>query len=129
MATPMAPEYRARIHVGSHPDTGEASLVVVIETLREFTSFAYELSLTAKSSSQGLQIHIGGLTVPSVSRPYAGPARGVVYVPQPGVTDLRCSFHVKKRIDSCTLAIAEDAVHVRIDTESAGVVLIEPGIA
>ena len=123
----MAPEYRARIHMGEHPDTGEAALVVLVETLREFTSFAYELSLTAKSTPHGLRIHIGGLTVPSVTRPYAGPARGVVYVPQPGASALRCSFHVKKRIDTCTLDIAHGEVHIHIESETAGVVLIEPG--
>lgn len=55
-------------------------MVAIVETVREFTSFGYQLTLTSvpAPSQTGVEVRIGGITLPTVGRPQPGPARGRV---------------------------------------------------
>lgn len=68
------PEYRLRVF-RAHGDRKNA-VAVVIETVKEFVSFPYEVLLSDERSSTGVEIKILGLHAPRSVMPGTGHARG-----------------------------------------------------
>lgn len=122
------PEYRVSMTAATHPQTGEPVLFVQIETVREFSSFAYELAVDVVVSNAGatIDLHLGGLTVPRIGRPQPGPARARAYIPQPPTGTVDCTFHVKKRTDGFRLTWTDGALRVE-QLAVSGVVQLSVG--
>ncbi|HLP29480.1 MAG TPA: hypothetical protein VK147_12625 [Candidatus Didemnitutus sp.] len=76
----------------TEPDSKRALLALRVRTVREFTSFGYEIGLTNRSapSKNEYGVEIGGLSVPRVSTPVAGGARSSISLVMPvdGTYDL-----------------------------------------
>lgn len=86
------PEYRLRVF-HHHPETGKHSVAVVIETLKEFVSFRYEVLLEDQRIENEIHIRILGLHAPVSVMPGTGPARGIrFYTTLSGPA----TIHVKK---------------------------------
>lgn len=76
----------------TEPDTKRVLLAIRVRTVREFTSFGYEIGLTNRSapSKNEYGVEIGGLSLPRVTMPVTGGARSsiVVGMPTDGTYDL-----------------------------------------
>lgn len=129
MSTPPEPEYRARILQTTHPESGDRVLSIHIETVREFTSFAYQLSVKVETSSSGAvaDVHIGGLTIPPVGRPQPGPARSQVYLPEPPTGSLLCRFHVKKQASDVLVHCDGQGLRLEPSGRQDTVIVVESG--
>lgn len=88
----VEPEYILRVFHFRH-ETGKKSVAVVLETVKEFVSFNYEVLLDDHRAEKEVHLKILGLHTPVSIMPGTGPARGVrFYTPLSG----NVSFHVKK---------------------------------
>lgn len=69
-------EYIIEVGAATDRETKERMLVVRVRTTREFTSFAYEitLNLTFSEASKHVHLEVGGLSIPSVMMPSNGGA-------------------------------------------------------
>lgn len=129
MSIAPEPEYRVRIQRATHPESGAEAVVIDFQTTREFTSFAYQLSVRTETSSSGevADLYIGGLTIPPVGRPQPGPARARIYLPEPPTGVMRCRIHVKKHVSDVRVRLVEDGVVLeRMDGEHS-VVAVDVG--
>jgi hypothetical protein len=70
------PEYA--LHIFHHNDerTGKSSVVILVRTIKEFTSFNYEILLNASMTERTIQVKILGLRTTPLIMPGIGPARG-----------------------------------------------------
>lgn len=73
---PREPEYRLRVFPAKDPESQKAGIAVVVETIKEFVSFHYELLLSDKREKNSITLHILGLNAPRSVMPGVGPARG-----------------------------------------------------
>lgn len=69
------PEYLLRVF-HHHNEAGKPSVAVVVETLKEFVSFRYEVLLELQRTENEILIKILGLHAPVSVMPGTGPARG-----------------------------------------------------
>jgi hypothetical protein len=69
-------EYIVEVAAEIDAETREQMLVLRVTTTREFTSFAYDISLQLRlnESEKHLHLEIGGLSIPSVMMPSTGGA-------------------------------------------------------
>ncbi|MFN4984902.1 MAG: hypothetical protein ACK5BQ_10050 [Ignavibacteria bacterium] len=69
-------EYIVEVETGVDKDTRMPTLVVRVTTAREFTSFAYEISLelSVDHAAKTMHLEVGGLSIPSVMMPSKGGA-------------------------------------------------------
>lgn len=69
-------EYLIEVDTEIDAETKERMLVVRVTTSREFTSFAYDitLNLTLDQASKQVHLEVGGLSIPSVMMPSKGGA-------------------------------------------------------
>jgi hypothetical protein len=69
-------EYIVEVTTEIDAETREQMLVLRVTTTREFTSFAYDISLqlSVNESEKKLHLEIGGLSIPSVMMPSTGGA-------------------------------------------------------
>jgi len=74
------PEYLIRVF-HYHPEAGKPVIAVVIETLKEFVSFMYEVLLEDQRTGNDITIKIMGLHAPVSVMPGTGPARGKRFYP------------------------------------------------
>ncbi|HEY6952716.1 MAG TPA: hypothetical protein VI758_09935, partial [Bacteroidota bacterium] len=58
------PEYTLHVFHGSRPETNEAVTAFVVETVREFVSFNYEIPLESVIDGTSISLRIHGLRVP-----------------------------------------------------------------
>ena len=70
------PEYRLRVFHYTDERTRKSGIAVVIETLKEFVSFAYEVLLEDRQENRTTTLRILGLHAPLSVMPGVGPARG-----------------------------------------------------
>lgn len=73
------PEYTFHILYTKHPETGTAVTAFIVQTVREFVSFKYEIPLVSKIEGQQIHVRIHGLRVPENLVPGKGQARGTIY--------------------------------------------------
>ncbi len=71
------PEYA--LHVFHHEDerTGKSSVAFLVRTVKEFTSFNYEILLEASIAERTIRLKILGLRTTPLIMPGIGPARGM----------------------------------------------------
>lgn len=74
------PEYRLRVF-HFRDEGGKRSVAVVIETLKEFVSFRYEVLLEDQQTENEIRLRILGLHAPVSVMPGIGPARGIRFYP------------------------------------------------
>jgi len=69
-------EYIVEIATGLDNDTRKPAVIVRVSTTREFTSFAYDISLelSVDHSAKSVHLEVGGLSIPSVMMPAKGGA-------------------------------------------------------
>lgn len=70
------PEYRLRVFPYTDERTRTAGTAVVVETVKEFVSFSYEVLLEDHLDGQTVSLKILGLHAPVSVMPGVGPARG-----------------------------------------------------
>lgn len=70
------PEYRLRIFRYTDERTRKKGVAVVVETVKEFVSFAYEVLLEDQQEGRVITLKILGLHAPVSVMPGVGPARG-----------------------------------------------------
>ncbi|MBI4418176.1 MAG: hypothetical protein HY563_05320 [Ignavibacteriales bacterium] len=70
-------EYRLRAFPVTDAESGHTSLALVVETIKEFVSFHYEVLLSDTREKNQVTLHILGLHAPSSVMPGVGPARGI----------------------------------------------------
>ncbi len=76
------PEYTLHILRTTNRETGEAVTAIVVQTVREFISFKYELPLESTIEGTVINLKIHGLRVPENLVPGKGRARGAVLLPK-----------------------------------------------
>ncbi len=74
-------------------ETGRESTVIVVETVKEFVSFHYEVLLEDEIVERKIRLRILGLHTPVSVMPGTGPARGVRWYPR---MKGNISVHVRK---------------------------------
>lgn len=69
-------EYIIEIETGVDNETRRPLVVVRVTTTREFTSFAYDISLdlSVDEAAKKMHLEVGGLSIPSVMMPSKGGA-------------------------------------------------------
>lgn len=69
-------EYIVELGTGIDKDSRQPTVVVRVTTSREFTSFAYEISLdlAVDHTAKTMHLEVGGLSIPSVMMPSKGGA-------------------------------------------------------
>lgn len=72
------PEYTLHIFQASNPETNEAVTAFVVQTVREFVSFNYEIPLESTIEGTVIHLKIHGLHVPENLVPGKGHAHGAV---------------------------------------------------
>jgi hypothetical protein len=70
------PEYRLRVFPCTDEQTRTAGVALVVETVKEFVSFAYEVLLEDHQEGRTISLKILGLHAPVSVMPGIGPARG-----------------------------------------------------
>ncbi len=73
------PEYTLRILHTKHPETGADVTAFIVQTVREFVSFSYDIPLESSVEGQEIKINIRGLRVPENLVPGKGQAKGIFY--------------------------------------------------
>ena len=86
------PEYRLRVF-HYRRETGKKSIALVVETLKEFVSFRYEVLLEDKRADNDIHVRILGLHAPVSIMPGTGPARGIRFYDSLSGT---IGIHIKK---------------------------------
>ena len=76
------PEYTLHILHTTNRETGEAVTAIVVQTVREFVSFKYDLPLESTIEGATINLKIHGLRVPENLVPGKGRAHGVVLLPK-----------------------------------------------
>ncbi len=86
------PEYRLRVF-HYRQETGKKSVALIVETLKEFVSFRYEVLLEDQRTEHEIRVRILGLNAPISVMPGTGPARGIRFYDSLSGT---IGIHVKK---------------------------------
>lgn len=127
MSSTSAPEYRVLLSTSS--TAASTTLNVVVETVREFTSFGYVVALTSvpAPSQQRFDVRIGGIALPSMGRPQPGPARGEIAEPLPadGTYDLVVTR--KTQQGQCRITIADGQITDLRSVDEGGLTTFEIG--
>jgi hypothetical protein len=76
------PEYTLHILHTKHPETGADVTAFIVQTVREFVSFSYDIPLESTIEGREIGINIRGLRVPENLVPGKGQARGIFYHPR-----------------------------------------------
>ncbi len=107
------PEYTLHILHTTDNDTGEAVTAFVVQTIREFVSFKYEIPVESTIEGTAINLRIHGLRVPENLVPGKGQARGVIFHPRlKGKYDL-CVTNVDGIINKFFLTITIRAIEVK----------------
>ncbi len=73
------PEYTLHFVNTEHPETGADVTACIVQTVREFVSFSYDIPLESTVEGREININIRGLRVPENLVPGKGQARGIFY--------------------------------------------------
>lgn len=73
-----APEYTLHIVHRKDPETSKTGSALVVQTVREFVSFEYEIQIESAITGRTISLKIHGLRVPEDLVPGKGPAKGFV---------------------------------------------------
>ena len=71
------PEYLLHVFHREDERTGKSSVAFLVRTVRDFTSFNYEILLDASILEQSIRLKILGLRTTPLIMPGIGPARGL----------------------------------------------------
>jgi hypothetical protein len=107
------PEYTLHIlHTTDH-ETGKAVTAFVVQTIREFVSFKYEIPVESTIEGTAINLRIHGLRVPENLVPGKGRAYGVILHPKvKGKYDLSIT-NVDGIINKFFLTITTRAIEVK----------------
>jgi hypothetical protein len=107
------PEYTLHILHTTHPETSEAVTAFVVQTVREFVSFMYEIPLDSTIEGRVIHLNIHGLRVPENLVPGKGTARGTVLHPKlKGKYELSIT-NVDGIVNRFLLAFSSHAIEVK----------------
>jgi hypothetical protein len=76
------PEYTFHVLHSANPETGDPVTAFVVQTVREFVSFSYEIPLKSAIEGRMISVKIHGLRVPENLVPGKGRARGIALHPR-----------------------------------------------
>lgn len=76
------PEYTLHVLHTINPETGDPVTAFVVQTVREFVSFSYEIPLKSAIEGRIISVNIHGLRVPENLVPGKGRARGITLHPR-----------------------------------------------
>ena len=101
------PEYSITVGWAKDEDSGSELLRLHVETEREFTSFGYTIKVDSNldSANSRLNVGLGGIALPSVGRPQAGPASANVFQTIPADGDIELYVHRKETAATCKVKI------------------------
>lgn len=84
-----APEYTLHVLHRKDPETSKPGIALVVQTVREFVSFEYEIPTESSMTGRTISLTIHGLRVPEALVPGKGRAKGfVVHEKLKGAYDL-----------------------------------------
>jgi hypothetical protein len=107
------PEYTLHIFHTTDSETGKPVTAFVVQTVREFVSFKYEIPLEARVEGGSIHITIHGLRVPENLVPGKGCARGTILLRAlKGPHELLVT-NVDGDVNKFSLAIAPRVIDVR----------------
>ena len=107
------PEYTLHVFHASEPETGQAVTAFVVQTVREFVSFKYEIPLESGIQQGVIDLKIHGLRVPENLVPGKGRARGAILHPRiKGKYDLSIT-NVDGILNKFLLSITARAIDVK----------------
>src|SRR3990172_657820 len=106
------PEYTLNVFPRFEERTQTTSTVFVVQTVKEFISFRYEILIESDVEGNTIRLKIRGLRTTPLTMPNVGPARGVrEYLNLKGI----CRLHVTKLDDDFnefTLNISEQGITI-----------------
>lgn len=87
--------------------TGNPLLHLHVETVREFASFGYVITLTDRSVAHNGQfiVDVGGIGLPLNTKPTAGPAVAELTWPMPADGDYELVLHRRKEVSTVKFSI------------------------
>ena len=122
------PEYTLHVLHTTDPDTGEPVTAFVVQTVREFVSFKYEIPLESGIDGEMIQLKIHGLRVPENLVPGKGRARGTILHPRlKGKYDLSI-INVDGILNRFLLTISSRAIEVKNASKKPFIVYSEEQI-
>jgi len=95
--------------------TGRPLLHLHVETVREFSSFGYVITLTDRSAAHlgNFVVDVGGIGLPTNSQPTAGPAIGELTWPMPPDGEYELVLHRRKDVSTLTFTIQNAVPELR----------------
>ena len=107
------PEYTLNILQRFDDRTASSSTVFIIQTIKEFISFQYEILLESTVEGNTIDLKIRGLRTTPLIMPNVGPARGVREYPH-----LKGTYHLlltklDDESDEFTLNISEEGITIQ----------------
>lgn len=76
-----APEYKLFVFRGIDDETKQPAMVFLVQTIKQFVNFNYQVLLDVKMEEKRIELSIRGLQAPEISMPAIGPATGTVKLP------------------------------------------------
>ncbi|CAN5405180.1 hypothetical protein BH10BAC6_BH10BAC6_07940 [soil metagenome] len=95
--------------------TGRPLLHLHVETVREFSSFGYVITLTDRSTAHlgKFVVDVGGIGLPTNSKPTAGPAVGELTWPMPPDGEYELILHRRKDVSTTPFTIQNAVPELR----------------
>jgi len=119
------PEYTLHVMHTADPETGDPVTAIVVQTVREFVSFKYEIPVDSEISGRTINAKIHGLRVPENLVPGKGRARGIVLHPRlKGKFELSIT-NVDGVLNKFSLAINSRAIEVENTSKKPFIVYSE----
>jgi hypothetical protein len=102
-----ASEFNISFRASVSETTGKPLLHLHMETVREFASFGYVITLTDRSVVHNgmFIVDVGGIGLPQNTKPTAGPAIGELTWPMPADGDYELVLHRRKEVSTVKFSI------------------------
>lgn len=122
------PEYTLHVLHTTNPETGDAVTAIVVQTVREFVSFKYDIPVESKIEGSVIHLKVHGLRVPENLVPGRGRARGVVLHPRlKGKFDLSIT-NVDGIVNKFQLSVSARAIEAKKTARNPFIVYSEEQI-
>jgi hypothetical protein len=76
-----ASEYKLFIFRGIDDETKQPAVVFLVQTVKQFVNFNYQVLLDSKVKEKRIELSVRGLQAPEIALPAIGPATGTVELP------------------------------------------------
>jgi hypothetical protein len=106
------PEFSLNIFQGTDPKTRRQGWIFLVQTVKEFVSFNYEIVLSATVEKNAITLHISGIHAPLMVMPGLGPAKGWVLIDDIVGSYTLTVRKLNKEVNDFRIVIGSDGLEV-----------------